>query len=216
MKDFVKQLDELLAKYADMRGKSKHNDLSDFPKVERQSIVTRSIAAVHRATGSNSTYSLQINKILEKWPELHLHTSSIIGVVQAARDDLSAGYINTLIELVHAETFSDFLDMASHLQEAGYKDAAAVITGSTLESHIRGLCYKHGIDIEINGQPAKADRLNSELTKAEAYSKLDNKNVTAWLDLRNKAAHGKYTEYTKEQVDLLIASVRDFIARTPA
>ncbi|MGA2715977.1 MAG: hypothetical protein ABSG41_22980, partial [Bryobacteraceae bacterium] len=62
----------------------------------------------------------------------------------------------------------------------------------------------------------KADLLNSELTAASVYSKLDQKSVTAWLDLRNKAAHGQYSEYAKEQVLLMIQSVRNFISRLPA
>ena len=62
----------------------------------------------------------------------------------------------------------------------------------------------------------KPGRMNSELTKAEAYSKLDQKSVTAWLDLRNKAAHGKYDEYDLKQVALLNQGVRDFISRNPA
>ena len=64
--------------------------------------------------------------------------------------------------------------------------------------------------------PQKADAVNAELVKANAYSKLDQKNVTAWLDLRNKAAHGHYTEYQKEQVALMIDAIRDFITRCPA
>lgn len=216
MDEFIKQLDELLSKHAEMSARSQHNDLSDLSKVERQSLVARSVAAVHRVTGANSTYSVQIQKIQKKWPHIHLHTSSIIGIVQAVRDDLAAGYINTLVELVHADTFADFLDMAHHLQDTGYKDAAAVITGSTLESHIRSLCSKHNVEVESKGKPVKADKLNSDLAKVGAYSKLDQKNITAWLDLRNKAAHGKYDEYTKEQVELLISGIRDFIGRAPA
>jgi hypothetical protein len=54
------------------------------------------------------------------------------------------------------------------------------------------------------------------LVKAGAYSILDQKSVTAWLDLRNKAAHGRYAEYQKEQVALLIDSVRNFMVRHPA
>jgi hypothetical protein len=45
---------------------------------------------------------------------------------------------------------------------------------------------------------------------------LDQKNVTAWLDLRNKAAHGCYSEYQNENVRLMIAGVLDFMARHPA
>lgn len=216
MEIFLKQLDELLAKHATMCASSQCDDLSDLSKVDRQSLVTRSVAAIHRITGANSTYSVQIQEILKNMPNLYLHTSSIIGIAQAVRDDLEAGYINTLIELVHADTFADFLDMAHHLQETGYKDAAAVITGSTLESHIRSLCVKYNIEIESNGKPLKADKLNSDLARVEVYSKLDQKNITAWLDLRNKAAHGKYDEYTQDQVELLISSIRDFIGRIPA
>jgi len=57
--------------------------------------------------------------------------------------------------------------------------------------------------------------MNADLTKADVYNKLDEKNVTAWLHLRNKAAHGKYDEYTKEQVNLQYSAVSDFITRVP-
>ena len=79
------------------------------------------------------------------------------------------------------------------------------------------LCDKNGINSEDEkGSPKKADRLNAELAKAEVYTKLDQKSITAWLDLRNKAAHGKYNEYSKDQVSLMIAGIRDFIIRIPA
>jgi len=58
--------------------------------------------------------------------------------------------------------------------------------------------------------------MNSELANKGAYNKLDQKSVTVWLDLRNKAAHGKYTEYTDEQVEFTLLALRDFIARFPA
>jgi hypothetical protein len=60
------------------------------------------------------------------------------------------------------------------------------------------------------------DRLNADLAGGNVYSKLDQKNVTAWLDLRNKAAHGEYDRYSAPQVGLLISSVRNFITRNPA
>jgi hypothetical protein len=216
MEILIKQLDELLAKYSDMQRRSQHNDLSDLPKVERQSLVTRSLAAIHRIAGNDSTYSKEVNRILEDSPQLFRHTSSILGITHALREDLNDGYIKSLIEIIHADIFADFLDMAYHLQSQGYKDAAAVITGSTLESHIKELAAKHGIDTENNGKPVKVDKLNADLAKSDAYSKLDQKNITAWLDLRNKAAHGNYEEYTKDQVELLISGVRDFLGRVPA
>jgi hypothetical protein len=99
--------------------------------------------------------------------------------------------------------FSDFLEMAEYLLDQGYKGPSAVIGGSVLEEDLRKLCDRFGISILQNQKPKKADTLNGELANAGICSKLDQKSVTAWLDLRNKAAHGKYTEYTEEQVAVI-------------
>lgn len=218
---FINQLNSLINEHESFQKSAEFKDLSDLPKSNRQSLITRSIAAIHRISGVSSTYSTEVTRILTQLPELHLHTTSIIGIVQALRDDIEAGYIQTLAELIHGELFSDFLEMAQHLCNTGYKDAAAVIIGSTLESHIRKLCDKNQIptensDKEGNMRPAKSESLNSELAKSNVYSKLDQKSVTAWLDIRNKAAHGHYEQYTEEQVVLLLSEVRNFIARNPA
>lgn len=216
MDNLIAQLDALLTKYANLRQASQYDDLSDLPRVDRQSLVTRSRSAIFRIAGAQSTYATEVERILEGKPQLSHHTPYIVGIVQALRDDLDDGHLKTLVELVHADVFADFLDMAFHLQNLGYKDAAAVIAGSTLESHIKELCSKFNVPVEVNGNPAKADKLNSDLMKSNAYGKLDQKNVTAWLDLRNKAAHGKYSEYSGDQVELLISGVRNFIGRVPA
>jgi hypothetical protein len=143
--------------------------------------------------------------------------NDLLGIVVALRRDVEAGYTQTLAELVHADVFSDFLDMATELQRGGYKDAAAVIAGSTLEEHLRKLAAKHGVlTTKPDGKPVKADRLNADLAKAGAYNALVQKQVTAWLDLRNKAAHGQYVEYDDTQVSALVAGVLDFTAKHSA
>ena len=106
--------------------------------------------------------------------------------------------------------------MATHLIENGYKDAAAVMAGTTLEVHIRKLCDKNDLATTSGHKLKKAESLNAELAREKVYTKLDQKNVTAWLGLRNNAAHGNYSEYTKEQVSLLIDNVKNFITRHPA
>lgn len=115
------------------------------------------------------------------------------------------------------EMFADFLEMSEHLLDQGYKDPAAVLIGSVLEEHLRKMSTKHGVAIvKPDGFPKKAAAINSDLAAATAYSKLDQKSVTAWLDLRNKAAHGNYSEYTKDQVALPLQGVQNFISRHPA
>ncbi len=151
--------------------------------------------------------------------EIAYDVEQAIGILGAVKDELHSGWFQSTKGLISAELFSDFLEMAYYLLEEGYKDPAAVIIGSVLEEHLRNLCVKLKIDIEVKKGakmiPKKASIINADLGKAGVYNKLDEKHITAWLDLRNKAAHGKYDEYTKEQVNLLYSSVSDFITRVP-
>ncbi len=217
----VQQLEGVVADYEALAAKSEHSDLSDLPEQHRQALVTRAIAAVKRISGDDSVYVKEVNRLLKRLPDLHAHMSSIIGVVRALLGDVKAGHLQSLVEQIHGELFADFLEMAQHLVDTGYKDAAGVIAGSALETHLRVLCAKTGIPAELakadgSTAPKKAELMNSELAAANAYSKLDQKSVTAWLGLRNKAAHGQYADYQVDQVSLLIAGVRDFLVRIPA
>ena len=143
-----------------------------------------------------------------------------IAILEAIRDEIAGGWLVGIKSLVSAELFADFLEMAEHLLETGYKDPAAVMGGSVLEEHLRQLCHKAGIDVEEDRDgksvPRKADRLNAELTKVDIYTKLDQKLITAWLDLRNNAAHGKYDGYTAEQVKQMLMGVTEFMVRVPS
>ncbi|MDQ3539160.1 MAG: hypothetical protein M3440_00590, partial [Chloroflexota bacterium] len=89
-----------------------------------------------------------------------------------------------------------------------------------LEERLRQLCRKNDIATELqtpNGPKSKkAEAMNTDLAQARVYDKLNQKNVTAWLDLRNKAAHGHYTQYDTAQVEQLLRAVSDFTARFPA
>ncbi|CAL65843.1 hypothetical protein [Christiangramia forsetii] len=214
---FSKQLETIIEKSQRLESMGKYTDLSDLPDRELGNISTQAISAVQRITGKNSSYSKQIKRILKTYPPVNHHYPEIIGVTKALKEDLDNGYIKSLMEIVHQDIFSDFLEMASYFNDKSFKDAAAVIAGSTLENHLKQLAEKNEINqLNDKGKPKRADLLNAELMKNDVYEKLDNKNVTAWLDLRNKAAHGDYENYSKEQVNLLIDGIRNFITRIPA
>lgn len=138
-----------------------------------------------------------------------------ISILCSIVTEIELGWFKTYKEIISAEVFSDFLEMSKYLLDQKFKDPAAVMIGSVLEEHLRFLCEKKSIEIFIrsgdNEKPKKADTLNSELHKAEVYGLLDHKNITAWLDLRNKAAHGKYNEYTIEHVSIMYAGVQHFL-----
>ena len=145
-------------------------------------------------------------------------TKSGLEILSSIGQEIEGDWLVTVKGLVASELFADFLEMADHLLQQGYKDPAAVIIGSVLEEHLRQLCSANSIPIKIKNNkgiliPKKADRLNSDLAKENVYSKLDQKAVTMWLDLRNKAAHGEYDEYTSEQVTNMYSGITEFMAR---
>jgi hypothetical protein len=216
---FIKHLDSIINSYniADAVKEKQREPIADKTAY---GLVARARNAVEKISGKGSTYTKQVEEIFEKEWHISYKAEIIVGVIESLRDDLIDGYLSSITELVHGRIFNDFLEMSAYLLEEGYKDAAAVIVGGTLESHLRQLCIKSGLAIEQstpNGgtRPKTASKMNDELGKI-AYSLFDQKNVTAWLDLRNNAAHGKYTEYSSEQVNLLIEGIRDFIKRNPA
>lgn len=142
------------------------------------------------------------------------------GIMKAIYTDIDNGYFDSVKGIISAELFSDFMEMASHLLEEKYKDPAAVIIGSVLEEHLRQLCQKNNIDLEYINQQGKtvtkkADTLNNELGSKAVYRSGDKKQVTAWLDLRNNAAHGHYTEYDLVTIKNMHQGVQLFIDRNP-
>lgn len=214
---FDAQLVAVITEYETITSSSKHDDASDVLSANMIcDIQTRCIAAVERATGKESTYYQRLLAVGKGAGNEWIAIAGQIGVAKALLSDIRNGYLRSFEALIHGDVFGDYLEMAKHLVDSGYKDAAAVIAGSTLEAHLKQLCTLHTVPIVIGTTPKKADVINADLVKAGAYSKLDQKNVTAWLGLRNDAAHGNYTAYDKSQVDLLISGVRDFITRVPA
>jgi len=174
-----------------------------------------SLSFIERVYGEQSPHYREFaNGTKGTWSD---NTKSGVEVLHAIRGEIAGGWLFTIKGLVTAEVFTDYMEMAEHLLESDYKDPAAVIAGSTLEEHLRQLCKKNGIPItrQKDGKdvPLKADTLNSELTKAGVYTMLDQKLVTAWLDLRNKAAHGEHKEYTGDQVKGMITGITEFMAR---
>lgn len=211
----IAQIDALLQRQRNLRAKSQYDDLSDLPHAETSELITLMAAAIDRLSLAGSCYRREANGLMEKYGTVNpFSIPPLSGVLRALRSDYETGNLASVQQLVQSDIFADFLEMAHYLLEQGYKDPAGVLVGGVLEEHLRKLCERNSIAVESKGRPRKADALNSDLAKAEAYGKLDQKGVTTWLDLRNKAAHGNYSAYSREQVSLMLQGVRDFVVRT--
>lgn len=217
MSPFESELTKIVTEYSKAIDRSKHDDASDVLNLFAvSSLQTRCVAAIDRAAGRSSVYFAKVSRPRDRIENEWMYLATQVGVAQSLLHDIQAGYMKSLEELIHGAVFGDFLEMAEYLVASGYKDAAAVIAGSTVEAHLRQLCVKSSVPTDVNGKPKKADALNAELALCGAYSKLDQKNVTAWLGLRNDAAHGNYGAYDEQRVRILVDGVRHFITIHPA
>ncbi|WP_077531137.1 hypothetical protein [Vreelandella utahensis] len=215
--DLVNRVDELLAMGKEVLTTRRRSDFGgEFVDSGLMSgFRSASLSFVERIYGSTHPHFSEIKEGAKG--SRPGDADKCIAILKAIRSEIEGGWLFSIKGLVTAEVFADFIEMAEHLLESGYKDPAAIMCGSVLEEHLRQLCLKNGIETVIRRDekeiPKKADVLNADLTRAETYSKLDQKMITGWLDLRNKAAHGHYGEYNEEQVRNLLSSVTEFMAR---
>lgn len=213
LRELAAQLDELIV----IAEKVIDDDWGNEPRANRQARIScnRLEAAIDRIAPPNTLYTDRLDEFRSELLEEKF--DEVYSIAVALRDDLKAGWVESFVELVHANTYDNYLSMAAGLLQSGYKDAAAVITATSLEVHIRSLCLRSGVEIKLpSGAPKKADVMNTELRKAGVYNDLQQKSVTAWLGLRNKAAHGEWDAYDDRDVRALSQGVRDFILKYPA
>jgi hypothetical protein len=231
---------ELLARVADVRTKGQaavaskvfssylsdpRNPMSRVPV----SWVEAGLAAEFRAAGSALLEDIfgTDNRFYVDFLSYTSNVRNVYGFDQAAavvkvvEELINREWLESTKGLLAAEVFADFLEMSQHLWEERYKDAAAVIAGSSLEAHLKRLSVKANVPLtmmEAKGvvQARKADTLNADLVKAGVYDKNEQKQVTAWLGVRNEAAHGNYANVNIDIVGQMITGIRLFVSRHPA
>lgn len=205
----IKRFEELITKGNEVKQTKRSGEWGNFydqAKFQEWSISVLSL--FERILQNDSTqitnFKEQYNNFNKRGYDMYLERC--IGILQSAYNDYKNGYFFHIKNLINAELLDSVLEQANVLLKANYKDAAAIITGVALETTLNKLCENNNIEL------SKADKMNADLAKAGIYNKLKLKQITAWLDLRNKAAHGDWEEYTENDVKTMIESVNNFIA----
>jgi hypothetical protein len=132
-----------------------------------------------------------------------------VNILMAIREDVANGYVRRTADLIAAEVFTDFLDMAGHLLDAGYYVPAASLTGAVLEDGLRRLAVARSLKV-LPGDDIGA--LNNRLASKEAYTQLVRKQVDLWAGIRNFADHGQFEEVKVGDVRDMYAGVTRFLA----
>ena len=182
-----------------------------FPTLARQEYAnwrSQSLAFLTDLLGSDHVYT----KDFREKTEDAAYTSSAEagrGILRAVLEDIDQGFIETVRRLIAAELFSDFFEQAEHLLENGYMAPAASLAGAVLENGLRSMANQSGITVKERDDLSS---LNQKLADKETYSRLVQKKVQVWTDVRNLADHGKFDEFSEGDVRDLIKGAQSLLA----
>lgn len=171
-----------------------------------QGWATNALNLLQRVFGEDSIHYQHLNEHYKGWSGSESSFESCRAIFQAAKEDYEGGYIFKLRGLIQAEVFDNMLEQATELLNAGYKDPACVVAGVALETTLKELCTRNSIP------HAKVDKMNADLCKAGIYNMAMQKQVTAWAERRNKAAHGDSSASSNVDVEEMISGVERLIA----
>jgi hypothetical protein len=106
----------VLGKHRELRARSQYNDCSDQPDEDVTALITLMCETINRFAPPNSQYLESIKGILRKSGVENAYVvPHVAGVLNALHTAYDAGYLATVTELIHADVFADFVQMASTL-----------------------------------------------------------------------------------------------------
>jgi len=187
----VQKFARLLEKAAQCLDETRKSKDGVISPVQYFEVRTSGLNLLARTAGENSIYYRELLEMKG------VNAGIITGILNAAMTDFREGFMADTKLLVSAEVFADFLVQAEVLLENDYKDAAAVIVRAVLEDGLRRICVSKGIAVKPR---YGVDDLAKELSKQNVLTAVQSKEIDAKREIGNKAAHGKFGEYTKEDV----------------
>jgi len=161
---------------------------------------------IARTAGENSIY---FRELADRKSDERIFPEILEAVLRGAMTDFREGFMADVKLLVSAEVFADFLVQAEILLEHDYKDAAAVLIRAVLEDGLRRVCGSNRIDVRDR---AGVDELATALTKENILSAVQKKEIDAKKEVGNQAAHGRFDEYTKADVEAFHEFVQRLLA----
>ncbi len=165
------------------------------------------IRALHASTfGASTVYAQNVENV--KQTGYAHEVEEVLGCLSAFAEDLEAGYLRHYKDLVVAEVFSDFLEMAEHLLTGHYFQPAASLIGAVLEDDLRRRCDARGLTYDRKRDGL--DALSKKLVTAGEFNALMKKKIDTWAKIRNDADHGNFAEFREEDVAEMLTGVTGF------
>lgn len=203
----LKRFSELAQKAVTIEQTQYSDDYRTFVDTQKyHEWATSAMGLIQRMFGVDSSQYINFKISYDRFQGYDYNFHKSLGIFNAAKEDYEGGYLFSIKSLVSAEVLDSVLGQALELLAANYKDSACVVAGVALETTLKELCKKNNIGL------GKLDKMNADLCKAGLYNVGLQKQITAWADRRNNAAHGTWNAYTKDDVKDMIDGVARFMS----
>ena len=142
-----------------------------------------------------------------------------ISTLKAIKEDFERGFTGDLLVQVETEIAADYMGQAERLLKEGQSGRydhvpAAVLAGAVLEKALRTRCWQHQPPIPTtkpDGDPKTLNPLIDDLKKAGVFNEAKAKQLRAWADIRNHAAHGEFDQFDRGDVEQMISGINNFL-----
>ncbi|MAT94982.1 MAG: DUF4145 domain-containing protein [Halioglobus sp.] len=188
--------------FTDSEGKSYFK----VPTASYKEWATNVLNLLQRTFGDNSIHFQNFKQHYTEFDGWLSDCEDNFAIFSAAKEDYEGGYLFSFRALAKAEVLSDALTQAKELLATGYKDPACILARVALESVLKDLADRNGV------QHGKLDKMNADLSKTGAYNMAKQKQITAWAEIGNKAAHGEWSKYTEGDATAMVSGVEALVA----
>lgn len=142
------------------------------------------------------------------------------GLISGVKSDYESGMLQSIEEMIETNVVNDYFLQAEQLLAKGktgpYSHVpAAVLAGAVLEDALRRLCLRQNPPIKVKKPKGDYKTLNpliEELKAVNVYNELRAKQLGSWADIRNAAAHGRFSEFTRQDVEQMLNGIEVFLA----
>lgn len=180
---------------------------------------TSAVSLLDVVIPKNSVHRTTVTKFLDINPEKYWLEWGI-SILSGAKKEFEGGFFSDLAQVIEAEIASDYMGQAEQLLTEGQSGKydhipAAVLTGAILEKHLRTLATKNNPPIDLlnsKGERKSMNPLIDDLKKAGILLETKAKELRGWAGIRNDAAHGDFDKFKREDVELMLKGVQNFIA----
>lgn len=131
-----------------------------------------------------------------------------LSVLRALREELQMGFLFGVEMLVSKDILDTIIQEARTLLQAKYKDAAAIYCRVIIETSLKKLCDKNKITYRAK---EKLNSISNKLRKKGYLNLVEWRQIQAWADIGNSAAHGKFSDYTEDDVKNMLNGIENFL-----